>query len=119
MLLNKLLGITITTDILGVAIPELLTKYGSGKTVSIKGAFINAPGKAKITDSLSSITANLALGIFVDGETAIKADCNGVTIAALINTVNNAVHGNISTHTIGEVSNFQSTLGIDASTFKT
>jgi len=41
-LLSKL-NVTVTTDEVGVVIPELVTKYGSGKNVTIKGKFITGP----------------------------------------------------------------------------
>jgi hypothetical protein len=46
-LLSKL-NVTVTTDNLSVVIPEVLTKYGSGKAVSLSGKFITAPSSSKI-----------------------------------------------------------------------
>jgi len=40
-LLEKYLNVTVTTDNLGVIIPEILTKYGSGKAVGLAGKFIS------------------------------------------------------------------------------
>jgi len=40
-LLLKFLNVTVTTDNLGIVVPEILTKYGSGKAVSLAGKFVN------------------------------------------------------------------------------
>jgi len=42
-LLSKL-NVTVTTDNLGVVVPEILAKYGSGKAVGISGKFITKEG---------------------------------------------------------------------------
>jgi len=40
-LLKTYLNVTVTTDNLGLIVPEILTKYGSGKAVSLSGSFAN------------------------------------------------------------------------------
>lgn len=45
-LLNEYLNLTVTTDNLGVLIPEILTKYGSGKAVGLSGKFVKSAGTA-------------------------------------------------------------------------
>ena len=42
-LLQEYLNITVTTDNLSVLIPEILTKYGSGKAVGLSGKFVTSP----------------------------------------------------------------------------
>lgn len=41
-LLKKYLNVTVTTDTLGLLIPEVLTKYGAGKSVGLAGKFVNS-----------------------------------------------------------------------------
>lgn len=118
-LLKQYLQVEITTDLIGQAIPELLTKYGSGKAVSIKGAFVKAPGVAKFTPTLDSITGlNLAVTLGVDSDVAIQAEFDSAAIAGLLNAKSGSLFGNVSQHTIGTVSNFQTTLGMDAAAFQ-
>lgn len=45
-LLSKYLNVTVTTDVIAKVIPQVLTKYGSGKAVSISGKWIKAPASA-------------------------------------------------------------------------
>jgi len=40
-LLENYLNVTVTTDNLGVVIPEILTKYGSGKAIGLSGKFVS------------------------------------------------------------------------------
>lgn len=44
-----LLNITITTDQVGLLIPQIITKYGAGKNVSVSGSFITAPSHVSMT----------------------------------------------------------------------
>lgn len=39
-LLKTYLNTTVTTDNLGLIVPEILIKYGSGKAVSLSGSFV-------------------------------------------------------------------------------
>lgn len=118
-LLQKYLKVEITTDQIGMAIPELLKKYGSGKAVTIKGAFVKAPGVAKFTPTLDSITdLNLAVTIGVGSDVAIQGELDSAAIAGLINSKNGSLFGKISQHTIGLVSNFKTTLEMDAAAFQ-
>jgi hypothetical protein len=117
MILEKF-GKAITTDQIGLAIPQILTKYGSGQIVTLAGAFVNSPGKASFTSSLDSITVNLAVTVSVAGETAISAEFDAAALAGMVNVNTGKLYGSISQHTIGTVSNFSTTLGIDAATFQ-
>jgi len=49
-LLSEYLNVNVTTDNLGVLIPQILTKYGSGKTVGLSGKFVNSPSAVNFTD---------------------------------------------------------------------
>jgi hypothetical protein len=48
-LLEKYLNLTVTTDNLGLVIPQILTKYGSGQAVSISGKFAKTWSGANFT----------------------------------------------------------------------
>jgi len=69
-LLSKL-NVTVTTDNLGVVIPEILTKYGSGKAVGLKGKFITKEGKFTLTPTTNQVDLNLAVTVTIDGEETI------------------------------------------------
>jgi hypothetical protein len=69
-LLYKFLKVEITTGLIGKAIPELITKFGSSTAVSITGAIVTSPAVAKFTSALDSISnINLAVTIAVGGVT--------------------------------------------------
>jgi hypothetical protein len=78
-LLSKL-NVTVTTDNLALVIPEVLTKYGSGKAVGLSGKFITAPSSSKIAADGQEVLVNLQIIATIDGEEAINASFN--TIAA-------------------------------------
>ena len=119
-ILHKFLNLTVTTDNIGVVIPEILTKYGAGQAVAISGAFVKAPSSAKFTGDLNTIELNLAVTVQIAGETAIQAEFDAATIAAIFHTDSKSViTGLISQATIGTISNFQTTLGLDATAFQT
>lgn len=48
-LLETYLNLTVSTDNIAVIIPEILTKYGSGKNVTIKGKFIIEPSTLRLS----------------------------------------------------------------------
>lgn len=74
-LLKTYLNVTVTTDNLGLVVPEILTKYGSGKAVSLAGSFAKTQTVSKFTQAGQSITGSLAVTVGVDtgaaNETAI------------------------------------------------
>jgi len=120
MLLQKL-NLTVTTDEIGVVIPELLTKYGSGKAVQISAAFmkkatsISADAKGLVVNDL-----NLAVTLKVGTETAIQAEFDGAAAAGILTAKTSDFFGSISKASIGtvNVSNFKTTLGMDAAAFQ-
>jgi hypothetical protein len=109
-ILHKLLNLTVTTDNLGVVIPEILSHYGSGKPVSLSGQFITKPCQAKFTKSNAHADIWIAITAGVSGKEAIHAEFNAAQAAAMIQTTKGVIFGNFNTHNIGT---------IDAKTFRT
>lgn len=109
-ILKKLVNLTVTTDNLGVVIPEILTTYGSGKPVSLSGQFITKPCQAKFTKSNVNADIWIAITAGVSGKEAIHAEFNAAQAAAMIQTTKGVIFGNFNTHSIG---------AIDAKTFRT
>lgn len=118
MLIQKLLNITVTTDDIAYVLPEIVTKYGSAQPVTIKGAFVNAPGKASFAPDADSIQLNLAVAVSVGDEVAVSAEFDAITASGLLNAKNGSLFGNIATSTIGTVSKFSTTLGMDQQAFQ-
>jgi hypothetical protein len=117
-LLSKV-GVKITTDEVGKAIPAILQKYGSGKEVSIKGAYVTAPSQVTFTESEDSAELNLMVSIGVGSDVAIQGQLDGMKLAGLLNGKSGSLYGNLSMHSIGKLSNFTTTLGITADQFST
>jgi len=119
-LLTQYLKLTVDTTEIGQAIPELITKYGKGKAVSIKGAIVKAPATCAFTSTLNSVkNINLAVTIEVNGETAIKGTFNAAQFAGMLSAKSGSLFGDISTNSIGTVSDFSTTLGMTADAFQT
>lgn len=102
-ILYKLLNLTVTTDNMAVLIPELLTKYGSGKAVGLAGKFINQPTNAKFTTSNAAANIWLAITVSVEGAEAIYAEFNAAKAAAMIQTTNGVLFGDFNTANIGTI----------------
>lgn len=101
-LLSKL-NVTATTDAIGVVIPELITKYGKGKAVGIKGKFITEQAEAKLTPTDNQIVGNLAVTVTVDNEEAIYAEFNNIKAVGQVSAKNgNTIFGALSTSHIGD-----------------
>lgn len=109
-ILYKLVNLTVTTDNLGVVIPEILTKYGSGKAVGLSGKFITKPCQVKFTKSNAHADIWIAITASVEGAEAIYAEFNAAQAAAMIQTTKGVVFGDFNTHNIGT---------IDAASFRT
>ena len=107
-LLSKL-NVTVTTDNMGVLVPEILAKYGSGKAVGISGKFITKQSLFTLTPQDNTLDANLAVTITVAGETAIYAEFNGLQAIGQVSSSAGKVFGALSTSNIGT---------IDAASFK-
>lgn len=116
-LLEEYLNVTVTTDNLGVLIPEVLTKYGSGKAVALAGKFVKSPSTAKFTEGKGAATSNLEVFVTIDGEQAIQASFLDMAGSATLNTKQGELFGEIITASLGNIeeSSFQTTLGLTAS----
>jgi len=101
-LLSKL-NVTVTTDNMGVLVPEILKKYGSGKAVGISGKFITKQSEFVLTPQDNTLNANLAVTITVAGETAIYAEFNGVQATGQVSSKSGAIFGALSTANIGTI----------------
>jgi hypothetical protein len=88
---------------MAVLIPELLTKYGSGKAVGLAGKFINQPTNAKFTTSNAAANIWLAITVSVEGAEAIYAEFNAAKAAAMIQTTNGVLFGDFNTANIGTI----------------
>merc|ERR1712127_659953 len=86
-LLSKL-NVTVTTDNLGVVVPEILAKYGSGKAVGISGKFITKQSEFTMTPKDNTLDANLAVTVTVDGEEAIYFETNNLNAIGQVSSVN-------------------------------
>lgn len=111
-ILKKLVNLTVTTDNLGVVIPEILTKYGSGKAVGLSGKFITQPCAVKFTKSNAEADIWIAITASVDGAEAIYAEFNAAKAAAMIQTnADGVIFGDFNTANIGTISsNFRSAI---------
>jgi len=113
-LLQNYLNLTVTTDNLGVFVPEILTKYGSGKAVGISGAFVKAASVAKLSPTSNTFNGNLAVTIKVGEEVAIQAEFDAIAVDALLSSTSGKIFGKISQSTLGSISNSQNSLGLTA-----
>jgi hypothetical protein len=110
-LLSKL-NVTVTTDNLGVVVPEILTKYGAGKAVGLSGKFITKEGKITMTPTDNQLDVNLAVTVTVDNEEAIYAEFNNIQAIGQVSSSNGAIFGALSTSHIGDAvdSTFRSSI---------
>lgn len=116
-LLEKYLNVTVTTDNLGIVIPEILTKYGSGKAVNLTGKFANTQTVSKFSSDGQNLAGSLAVTVGIDNETAIEVEFDDFVAAAVLSANKGAIYGNISEASAGKVSNFTSSLGLSADQF--
>lgn len=115
-LLKQYLHLTVTTDNLGVVIPEILTKYGSGKAVGLAGKFVQKAAVSKFTSDGQSLDGGLAVTVTIDNEEAIYAEFDSISGFASINSHSGAIYGSISKSSLGTIlaSSFKTTLGLTA-----
>jgi hypothetical protein len=109
-LLKQFLNLTVTTDNVGLLIPEFLTKYGSGKAVTISGKFAQAAAKAEFSKTGAAIDGSLLVSFFVGGDHAISAEFDNLSGAADINSHDGKVFGDVSKASLGSISNFFTSL---------
>lgn len=94
---------SVTTDNIAVVIPQILTKYGSGKNCSIAGTFITAPSTAKISTSGQKLDVSLQVSIGVDNETAVFASIPNSVLDGILSSKDGKVFGNIATSQMGTI----------------
>jgi len=101
-ILEKYLNLTVTTDEVGIVIPGLLAKYGSGKNVSISGKYIEKQSELHITkDKGTAVDLSLLIDISVGGENAIHASLPHSMVQALLNSKNSLLTGKVSNFKLG------------------
>jgi len=105
---------------MGLVVPEILTKYGSGKAVGLAGQFITKEGKFTLTPTDNSVTTSVAVTVTVDGEEAMYVELNDILATGQVSSKAGAVFGALSTANIGTASsNFRTTLaGVTAASFQ-
>lgn len=115
-LLKQYLNVTVTTDNLGLVVPEILTKYGSGKAVGLAGKFVQKAAVSKFTSTGQSIDGSLAVTVTIDNEEAIMAEFDSISGLGSLNSKSGAIFGSISKSSLGTIlaSSFKSTLGLTA-----
>lgn len=119
-LLEHFLNFTVYTDDLAVVVPEVLTKYGTGKAVEFSGRFIKAPSHTTMDSTGQSITGSLEITATIDKEVAIQASFEDAQAQATIHSENGSVFGNVGTAKAGTLgSGFKTTLGITGAALMT
>jgi len=114
-LLSQYLNVTVTTDQVGEILPELLTKYGSGKAVGISGMWVEAPATADFVAGAMKFTGSLQVTLTVDGETALKASFDKADGQFGLHSDSGKIFGKVTEASSGTVgADFQTTLGITA-----
>lgn len=114
-LLQEFLNVTVTTDQLGLVIPEFVTKYGAGKAVAISGMFTKAACETTFSPDGQTLDGNLRVTIEVDNEVALIAEFNDFSAQGKIYTQSGSVFGNIAKSSVGTLgANFTTTLGLTA-----
>ena len=118
-LLKQYLNVTVTTDNLGLVVPEILTKYGSGKAVGLAGKFVQKAAVSKFTSTGQSIDGSLAVTVTIDNEEAIMAEFDSISGLGSLNSKSGAIFGSISKSSLGTIlaSSFKNTLGLTADAF--
>ena len=106
------MNLTVTTDNLGVVIPEILTKYGAGKAVGLSGKFTQAKSEVHFDSTQTTVKGNLEVTVSVGTETAILAEFVGIDVAGAVHALNGAIFGGINTHSLGQIGAFQTSLGL-------
>lgn len=108
------LNVTLLTDDFANIIPELLTKYGPGLPVTIAMGMVGSSAPtAAFTPSTNTFTGNFAITLGVGTETAIQAEFDLLSFAAIFTTSTTSpgeVFGMIQKNSLGTISNYQSTL---------
>jgi len=113
------LGVSITTDKLGAAIPQLVTKYGSGVPVTVKIQLTKEVPQFKFTTADASLTGSNIITLVVNGENALVAENDGASIVGHITNVGGKIFGKIESYSLGTITIQSTTLGVDSATLAT
>lgn len=107
------LGVYVHTDDIGLVIPEILTKYGPGKNVSLSATFITEASHATIAPAGIHVDASVAITVGVEGETCIFAPISHTLVSGVVNSTAGVIHGELSQSVIGAFgAGFHTTLGM-------
>lgn len=117
-LLKTYLKITVTTDQLGVVVPEVLTKYGSGKAVGLSGKFAKTAATSFFKPTGQTLDGSLLVTMTVEGDDVIVAEFDDISAAAAIHSDTGKIFGSISKATLGTIgAGFKTTLDVTADAF--
>lgn len=113
-LLQNYLNLTVTTDVIGLVVPQLLTKYGSGKAVSISGKWMKAPATAAFVPGVASASGSLQVTMSVNKEVAVKATFDQFQGEVSLHSADGKVFGKVSKASAGTIDSegFVTTLGL-------
>lgn len=108
-------GVYVHTDDIAVIIPEILTKYGPGKNVSLSAKFITEASHTTISTAGIHVDASVEITVGVEGETCIVAPISHTLVSGIVNSTAGVIHGDISQSVIGAFgTGFMTTLGMTA-----
>ena len=102
-LIETYLNYTVTSDELGLIIPQVINVYGSGKAVEISGKFVKAPSVSKFTTTGQSLDGSLFVDFVIDGQQAIQVEFDDISVFAVISSNNGAIFGDISKASLGTI----------------
>ena len=108
---------TLSTDEVGLLVPEILIKYGVGKPAGMTVQFANQASKVTFDTTGDSLTAWAAFTITVGSDVALSAEFDLAQFAGLLNVKSGSLFGHITDAKIDSVSHFQTTLGLSAEEF--
>ena len=102
---------------LGKLLPELPGQYGDATPVSISAGFIE--GDVQFVGDQGSATAkgSAFVTISVDGTTVLSATMNNGDASGAIYTQSQSIWGSIGDVSVGALSKYETTLGVDEETF--
>jgi hypothetical protein len=110
--IKKYTNYTVTTDILGKAIPKIVQQYGSGVAVDLIINLAQAAPKFAFSTAGANAQGSLVFTININGGAAIVAEFDLASIAATANINNGKLFGSIPSWTLGSVSIQQNALTV-------
>jgi len=114
-LLSQYLNVTVTTDEVGTVIPEILTKYGSGKPVGISAKWVSAAPAAQFVPGAMAFSGSVRVTATVDGEVAVQAAFDNADGKFGLHSDSGKIFGKVTEASAGTVeADFKTTLGITA-----